>query len=301
MQDSPSETTKPARRSKLLSLDEAAGMVKDGMTVSIGGNHSHEAPCAFARALVRRGVKDLTIVPSNAAGYQVDLLIGGGCVKTLYNSYCGLDYIGAAPNFRRFAESGKLDVLELDEMGLMRGLKASVAGVAFFPLPDGFLGLDVWRVSPDFYRVIEDPFTGRKVVVVPPIRPAICIIHVPKCDEFGNAIEPGVLDNVLHQAAERVILTTDEIVPLDYTRAHHTEVTVFGKFVSAVVKVPYGAHPGQCSGHYTHDEDHLREYQAAGRDDAGFRKYLDKYVVGKSNEQYLEAVGISRLLKLKYY
>ncbi len=292
---------RPPRRSKVVSMEEAASLVKDGMMISIGGNHSHEAPCAFARELVRRGVKDLTLVPSNAAGYQADILIGGGCVKRLYNSYCGLDYVGAAPNFRRFAESGRLDVLELDEMGLMRGLKASVAGVAFYPLPDGFLGLDVWKVSPDFYRVIEDPFTRRKVVVVPPIRPQICIIHVPKCDLYGNAIEPGVLDNVLHQAAETVIMTTDEIVPLEYTRAHHNEVTVLGKFVKAIVKVPYGAHPGQSSGQYTHDEEHMREYAAAGRDDASFRAYLEKYVIGMTHEEYLEAVGVRRLMSLKYY
>lgn len=295
------EFSKSTRRSKVVSMDEAVGMVKDGMMISIGGNHSHEAPSAFSRALVRKGVKDLIIVPSNAAGYQVDILIGGGCVKTLYNSYCGLDYVGAAPNFRRFAESGKLNVVELDEMGLMRGLKASVAGVAFYPLPDGFLGVDCWKASPEFYRVIEDPFTGRKVVVVPPIRPEICITHVPKCDAYGNAIEPGVLDNILPQAANHVILTTDEIVPLDHTRAHHTEVTILGKFVDAVVKVPYGAHPGQCSGYYTTDDAHMREYQAAARDDASFRKYLEKYVYGKTNEQYLEAIGIGGLLKLKYY
>lgn len=282
-------------------MEEAASRVKDGMMISIGGNHSHEAPSAFSRELVRRGVKNLILVPSNAAGYQVDILIGGGCVKTLYNSYCGLDYVGAAPNFRRYAESGKLDVLELDEMGLLRGLKASAAGVAFYPLPDGFLGVDCCRTTPQFYRVVEDPFTGKKVVVVPPIRPEICIVHVPKCDIYGNAIEPGVLDDIIHQAANRVILTTDEIVPLEYTRAHHNEVTIFGKFVEAIVKVPYGAHPGQCSGHYTHDEAHMREYQAAAKDDASFAKYLDKYVRGKTNEQYLEAVGISRLLQLKYY
>jgi len=55
--------------------------------ISIGGNHSHEAPSAFCRELVRRGVKNLTVVPSNAAGYQLDVLIGGGCVKTLVHSY----------------------------------------------------------------------------------------------------------------------------------------------------------------------------------------------------------------------
>ena len=294
------QTPKPARRSKVVSMEAAAGMVKDGMTISIGGNHSHEAPAAFSRELVRRGVRDLTVVPSNAGGYQVDVLIGGGCVKKLYNSYCGLDYIGAAPNFRRYAQSGRLAIVELDEMGLMRGLKASVAGIAFFPLPDGFLGVDAWKASPEFYRVIDDPFTGKKVVVVPPIRPDVCVIHVPRCDPYGNAVEEGVVDNVLHQAANQVIVTADEIVPIEYTRSRHNEVTLLGKFVHAVVEVPYGAHPGQSAGRYTHDEEHLREYQAAGKDDASFEAYLRKYVHGRNNDQYLAAVGRDRLQKLHY-
>ena len=89
--------------------------------------HSHNAPCAFVRELAASGVKDLTVIPSNATGYQVDLLIGVGAVKTLYNSYCGLDYLGAAPHFRRRSESGALNVLEFEEMGLLRGLKAAEA------------------------------------------------------------------------------------------------------------------------------------------------------------------------------
>lgn len=282
-------------------MAEAASMVKDGMLVSIGGNHSHEAPSAFSRELVKRGVKNLTVIPGNAAGYQVDILIGGGCISTLYSSYCGLDYVGAAPNFRRYAESGRLRVIELDEMGLLRALKASAAGLAFFPLPDGFLGVDCWKVSPDFYKVIADPFTGRKVVVVPPIRPEVYVTHVPQCDVYGNAIEPGVLDDILHQAANHVILTTDEIVAPEYIQAHHREVTIFGKFVDAIVKVPFGAHPGQCSGQYTHDDLHMREYQAAAKDDASFQQYLEKYVCGKSNEDYLEAVGVQRLTSLNYF
>ena len=289
-----------ARRSKLVTMEQAAALVKDGMMLSIGGVHSHEAPCAFVRELVRRKARNLTVVPSNAAGYQVDLLIGAGCVKTLYNSYCGLDYLGAAPNFRRFAESGRLEVVEFEEMGLMRGLHASAAGVAFFPLPDGFLAVDVWKANPDFYKVVEDPFTGRKVVVARPIRPDVCVIHVPQCDAFGNAIEPGLADE-LHKAANKVIVTADEIVPLSYIEQHHSDVTVLGQFVHAVVKAPYGAHPGQCSGRYTDDEQHLREYQSAAKEDATFQKYLEKYVYAKTHEQYLEAVGVSRLLKLEYY
>ncbi len=290
------------RRSKVVSMEEAAGMIKDGMMIAVGGCHSHEAPAAMVRELIRRRVKDLTVVPSNAAGYQVDVLLGAGCVKTLYVSYIGLDYIGTAPNFRRMAESGRLNVIEFDEMGLLRGLKASAAGVAFFPLPDGFRGTDHIKANPEFYREINDPYTGKKVVVMPPIRPEIAIIHVGKCDEYGNAQEMGMIENLLHQASNKVIMTTDEIVPLEDTQAHYKEVTIFGKFVVAVVKAPYGAHPGQCSGHYQHDEEHLKEYQQLAKDDAGMKKYLDAYVYGvKNHEEYLQKIGMSRLLSLKYY
>lgn len=281
-------------------MDQAAGMVSDGATISFEGVHSHDAPCAFARELVRRRVKNLTVVPSQSGGYHIDLLVGAGCVKTLYNSYCGLDYIGAAPNFRRMAENGSLNIVEFEEMGLIRGLKASAAGLAFFPLPDGFMAVDIWKVNPDFYRVIEDPFTGRKVVVARPIRPDVCVVHVPRCDAYGNAIQPAC-NTGIHQAANKVILTTDEIVPLSFTQAHHNEVTIIGKFVTAIVKVPYGAHPGQCSTQYTDDEGHLREYQAAAKNETAFAEYLRKYVYGKDHHQYLEAVGIGRLMKLKYY
>ena len=273
------------------------------MALGMGGGHSREAPCAFARELIRRGVKDLTLIPTNSSAYQTDILLGAGCVKTLYMSYVGLDYIGAAPNFRRLAESGKLDIIEFDEMGLLRGLKAAAAGVGFFPLPDGMRAVDVVRTNPDFYKEIDNPFTGKKVVVVPPIVPDIAVVHVAKCDAYGNARELGIVEDILHRAAKKVIVTTEEIVSLEDTQAHYKEVTIFGRFVDAVVEVPYGGHPGPCSGCYQLDEEHLREYQKAARDEASFKKYLDEYVYGpKNHEEYLEKIGIARkLLKLKYY
>ena len=291
------------RKSKVMTLRDAVGLVEDGMMVGIGGCNSQMGPSAFVRELIRKGVKDLIVVPTNNTGYQTDILLGAGCVKTVYSSYIGLDYIGAAPNFRRLAETGRLDVIELDEMGLLRGLKASAAGVNFFPLPGGIRGVDVLRASPDFYREVEDPFTGKKVIVVPPLRPDICIVHVPKCDAFGNAREAGHVQDLLHFASNRVIVTTEEIVPLEDTRANYTDVTIFGRFVDAVVEVPYGAHPGECHGCYQQDEEHLREYQKAGGDDAAFKEYLDTYVTHVENhEEYLERVGISRLVsKLKYF
>ncbi|MDP2917308.1 MAG: CoA-transferase [Dehalococcoidia bacterium] len=123
------------RKNKVVSLQEAANLVEDGMMLAIGGAAIRDAPNAFVRELIRKGVKDLTVVPTNSSGYHVDILIGAGCIKTLYTSYVGLDYIGAAPNFRRMAESGKLDVVEFDETGLLRALKAGGTGVAFYRCP----------------------------------------------------------------------------------------------------------------------------------------------------------------------
>lgn len=291
------------RRSKVISLEEAASMVTDGMMLGMGGGHSRESPNAFSRELVRSGVKNLTIVPTNATAYQTDILIGAGCVKTLYLSYCGMDYIGAAPNFRRFAEAGKLDIIEFDEMGLLRALKATAAGVRFFPLPDGMSAVDVVRANPDFYKIIDDPFTGAKVVVVPPIMPEIAVVHVPKCDPYGNARELGMVEDILHQASKKLIVITEEVVPVEDTQAHFREVTIGGHWVDAVVEVPYGSHPGPCAGCYPLDEAHLREYQKAAKSDDTFKAYLDKYVYGcKNHDEYLEKIGIAQKLRqLKYY
>ncbi len=43
------------RRSKVVSMEEAAGMIKDGMMLGMGGFQCAEEPNAFSRELIRRG------------------------------------------------------------------------------------------------------------------------------------------------------------------------------------------------------------------------------------------------------
>jgi len=300
------ENVMQKRKSKVITLEEAASWVKDGMILAIAGAHMNNSPNAFVREIVRRRVKDLTMIPSNATGYQTDILLGAGCVKKLYSSYVGMDYLGMAPNFRRLAETGNLNVVDLCELGLLRALKAGQTGAAFYALPDGIMACDNVRLNPDWYKVVDDPFTGKKVVVVPPLRADIAVTHVHKCDAYGNAREGGYLDQCLVSAADTVIITTEEVVPLEDTQAHYKEVTIFGNIVDAVVEVPYGAHPADChGGGYRPDEEHLREYEKAGRDESTFKEFLDKYVYGvKNHAEYLEKIGTDTLFKLrtgKYY
>ena len=53
---------------KLISAAEAAGMVKDGMTVMIGGFLGNGSPHAIIDALVESGVKDLTLIVNDTDG-----------------------------------------------------------------------------------------------------------------------------------------------------------------------------------------------------------------------------------------
>ena len=50
--------------SKIVSLDTALSAVKDGMTLAIGGWIFHGQPMALVRGLIRKGVRDLTLIPA---------------------------------------------------------------------------------------------------------------------------------------------------------------------------------------------------------------------------------------------
>jgi hypothetical protein len=106
------------------------------------------------------------------------------------------------------------------------------------------------------------PSTGKKTVVVPPLRFDICVTHCAVCDQFGNGREGGFVECILHHAANKVMITTDKIVPLSDTEAHMKEVTIYGEAVDAVVEVPWGAYPGGSQGAgYSEDAEHLREHE----------------------------------------
>jgi glutaconate CoA-transferase, subunit A len=293
----------PERKSKVISLEEAASWIKDGMTLGLGGQHANNAPNAFAREIIRKGVKDLTLIPINTTGYQSDILIGAGCVKKIYCSYVGFDHVGGAPNYRRAAESGEIEVVDLEELGLLKALRAGKMGYSFYPLPPGIAACDNININPDYYRVVKCPFTGVDVVCVAPLRPEITVVHYHKCDKYGNSQEGGHMEDFIAAAADKVIVTTDEVVPVEDTKANWKSISLMGFQVDAVVEVPFGCHPADSHGAgYTQDEKHMREYLASAKKgpEAFKEEYLDKYVYGcKNHAEYMQKIGYERLFELK--
>ncbi len=91
---------------KLMLLEEAATVVKDGFLVGLTTSTLDNAPMAFLRELIRRGAKQLRLVTLTGGGLNADLLIGAGMVAEYETCSCALGTYGPAPNFQRALRAG---------------------------------------------------------------------------------------------------------------------------------------------------------------------------------------------------
>lgn len=293
------------RADKRRTLSEAAGLVKDGMTVAIGGFNTANKPMALIREIIRKGVKNLTVV-AGPASIDVDLLIAAGCVKTLIAPYVGVEVLAPiAPFFRDAAQRGTIEIREVDAGIVLTMLKAARQGLPFLPWKGG-VGTSLPELNPDL-RVIHCPFTGQHLLAVPAVSPDVALIHAARSDPYGNVQHLGdsFADAIIAHASKLRIVQVEQIVTNEEIRRTHDQTTIPSIFVDVVVHSPYGAHPFFSQKHYIIDKEHIREYlQAAKRylegDKEPFTRYLDEYVyTPKSQEDYLERVGIDRLLDLR--
>lgn len=95
-------------RSKLVSLSEAARLVKDGASLTVGGTLLHRTPAAFVREMARQGRRNLELVKPSPA-YDLDLLCAAGCVSRSTAGIVTFEALfGMARSFRRAVESGEI-------------------------------------------------------------------------------------------------------------------------------------------------------------------------------------------------
>ena len=289
----------PARKSKLKSAAEALGAIPPGTKVIAGGVHLSNTPMAMVREMLRLKARSLEIIPTPATGLWVDVLVAAGAVAKIHVSYVGLEFFGLAPNFRRAVEAKAISIVDADEPAIFHGLRAAGSGLPFVVLPPIHMLTDLPRVSPEVYKEIQDPFTGKPVVAIPPLRPDLCLIHVAKADVYGNCLSLGGrhVEDIIARASKRVILSAEEIVETKELDPRHTLLP--GVLVEAVVHAPYGTWPAACPGVYDHDREHLVEYNELAKQNRT-PEYLERWVYGPSSEaDLIKRVGEARLKSLR--
>lgn len=261
--------------SKQTTISEAARLVKNGQTVTIGGTLSQRVPASFVRELARQQVRELFLIKPSP-GYDIDVLAAAGSIARVQ---CGISALeqpfGMALNFRRAVEQGKIEVVESACPAVMGSLQAAAFGIPFQPLA-GFEGSEVTDKGP--FEWIKDPFTGKETVVVPAIQPDWAIVHVHEADVDGNARIYGtpIWDRLMSRAAKRCIVVAEKILPTAHFVAQPELTVIPSLFVEAVVHAPAGAWPTSILPLYDIDESAMRHFIELSATPAGFARYLDE-------------------------
>jgi glutaconate CoA-transferase subunit A len=286
-------------REKVMSLEEAANLVKDGDRVGIGGSTLSRTPIAMIWALIRAGRKRLSC-SRGIMSSDGELLLGSGASDHLVTSWFSQGIVwGVSKVMRLYTESKRARFDEWSHMAMGLRFRAGAMGVPFLPMRS-MMGSDVIARLPEA-RQIDCPFTGEKLVLVPALNPDVALIHVQRCDPYGNAQIDGLqfLDIDLAMAANRVILTTERIVSNDQIRRAPDQTKIPFLAVEAVVEVPFGCAPHECYGVYEPFFKHHDMYAELIRKDPakGIAEYLDRYFYGpKSWTEYLDLIGMEELL-----
>ncbi|HEU5158841.1 MAG TPA: CoA-transferase [Streptosporangiaceae bacterium] len=265
-----------------MSIEQAVGSLRSGMTIGIGGWGSRRKPMALVRGICRTPVTGLTVV--SCGGPDVGLLCAAGKVSRLIAPFVTLDSIPLEPHFRRARQQASIEFTEYDEGMFMFGLYAAAHRLPFLPTPAG-LGSDVLRVNPEL-RTVRSPYPsaahpdGEELVAVPALTMDVAFVHLNRADRRGNARYLGpdpYLDDLYAKAADRTYVSCERLAdaaglleegPLQsllISRAH----------VAGVVETPNGAHFTSCEPDHERDEAFQRMYSRTE-----WPEFRDRFLAG---------------------
>jgi glutaconate CoA-transferase subunit A len=260
-------------------IEELAAQVPDGASVALAPDYSG---CALAviRALIRGGAKDLHLIGVPQLGFQGDLLIGAGCVRSLEAAAVTLGEDGAAPRFVAAIKAGTIAMRDSTCPAIHAGLQAAEKGVPFLPVR-GVIGSDLVAHRPD-WRIVDNPFAENDpILLVPAIRPDIALFHAALADRQGN-VWIGVRRELMRMAhaARTTLVTVEAITDDDLLADDRTAAgTIPALYITGIAEARRGAWPLGLRHTYPADLEHLRRYAELAGSEAGFARYLGEFVL----------------------
>jgi acyl CoA:acetate/3-ketoacid CoA transferase alpha subunit len=272
--------------------------IKDGDYIGTELYGTVRAPMSLVNEMVRQGVKDLRVAGQGVL--ELDMLLAASRIKELDFTYIGLEVYGVSNCLRREVESGRVEtVVEWSNAAITWRFKATAIGVPFIPTRS-MLGTDTFKYSAA--KVVECPFTGDPICLLPALILDVGLIHVHRADKYGNAQIDGIsgFSAEVARASKRLIISAEEIIDNEEIRQAPDRTIIPYYLVDAVVSAPFGSHPGEMCYLYKRDEPQIREWVDASKDPETTQAYLDKYIFGvKDQKEYLEMIGREQLNELR--
>lgn len=279
---------------KVVTLQQAIGEhVSDGMTVALEG-FSHLIPFAAGHEIIRQGRRDLTLCRMTPDIIS-DQMIAAGCVSKLVASFFASGSAGSLHEIRRRVEQHEpipLEVEEYSHYGLLCRYEAGASGLPFFPLRS-YAGSDLPKLNPRI-KLVEDPYGGDPIYVVPPLKPDVTVIHAQRADRFGNVQIWGIVgaQQEAVYAAGRSIVVVEELVDPETIRNDPNRTVIPSHAVDAVVRLPRGAHPSYAQGYYDRDGAFYREWTPISKNPERLQRWLQEWVYAvPDHAAYMEKLG----------
>ena len=227
---------------KIMTADEAVAGVKDGMTIMVGGFLGTGSPEVIMDALVRKGVKHLTVI-GNDGGLPVGTygaktargigkLLEAGMVDHIIASHVGMN-----PLIGDGMVAGTLKCTLVPQGTLAEKIRAAAYGLGGVLTPTG-VGTPVQEELDELGRekkVVE--LEGKKYLFEMPLRADYAFIRPTVADKFGNYYCSKTTKNfnyVMAGAAEHTIIAPEKIVEINEIDPDYFAVA--GVLVDAIVE-----------------------------------------------------------------
>lgn len=281
---------------RMTETEAVSRFIHDGDYIGTELYGTVRCPQSLVNEIVRQGKKNLRVAGQGV--YELDILLGAGAVSTLDHTYIGMEVYGISHCLRREVESGRVKCVEWSNAGIAWRFKAAAMGVPFIPVRS-MLGTDTLKYSAA--KVVEDPFTGDPIALLPALILDVGLIHVHRADMHGNAQIDGISGFAFEmaRASKTLIISAEEIVPTEVIRKSPDRTIIPYFLVDAVVEAPFGSHPGEMAYVYERDEPHIRQWYEASKTPETTQAYLEKYIHNVANHrEYLALIGKDRLQEL---
>ena len=210
---------------KVITADEAVAGIKDGMTIMVGGFLGTGSPEILMDALVRKGVKHLTVIgndgglaegqPANGPGKTprgIGKLLEHNMVDHIIASHLGVN-----PRLNEQFAAGTLTYTLVPQGTLAEKIRAATFGLGGVLTPTG-LGTPMATEKDELGRdkmVVE--IDGKKYLLERPLHADYALCRASVCDRFGNFVCNKATKNynyVMAGAADKVIVATEKLVEI---------------------------------------------------------------------------------------
>lgn len=211
---------------KVISISEAVDKVKDGMTIMVGGFLANGTPERLVDALVKKGVKNLTLI-CNDTGFP-DKGVGKMVVAKQFKRII-VSHIGTNPETANQMNSGETIVELVPQGTLAERVRCAGTGLGGVYTPTG-IGTEV-EIGKE-KKVIN----GIEYILELPLKADVALLFGSVVDKKGNIVYNKTMKNfnpIMAMAADTVIVDAVNVVEIGEIDPEN--VMTSGIFVDYVV------------------------------------------------------------------